>query len=133
MPSARPDPPIAHVIDPVERVAANVRDAPRPFRQPWFAMLVQTAQPVRSAAAVRTQAARHYGADATFDQVRADRAEIARELGVDAGSCRVAIGDARRRFALRNHPDRAPHALREIATARMAIANEILDAWLEQK
>jgi hypothetical protein len=85
MPCTRPDPTFAHVIDTVERVAANVSDAPRSFRQPWFAMLVQTAQPVRSAAAVRTQAARHYGADATFDPVRADRAGIARELGVDAG------------------------------------------------
>jgi hypothetical protein len=133
MPSTRPDSPFAHVIDAVERIAANVGEAPRALRQPWFAMPVPIAQPPQSPAAARAQAARHYGTGAAFGEGHTDRAEIARELGVDAGSSRAAIGEARRRFALRNHPDRAPHALREIATARMAFANEMLDAWLERE
>jgi hypothetical protein len=57
-----------------------------------------------------------------------DQHAIADELGLRPGLSMEEITLRRRSFALRNHPDRVSFALRELAHARMTIANALLDA-----
>ncbi|NJM34063.1 MAG: hypothetical protein HC850_04365 [Rhodomicrobium sp.] len=52
---------------------------------------------------------------------------IAGELGLDPAMSRDDILRVRRAFALRNHPDRFPPALRAEAHRRMALANKHFD------
>lgn len=56
----------------------------------------------------------------------ADPAAIAVELALDTMPS-ADLGQLRRAFALRNHPDRVPPHLRERALARMQIANRLID------
>lgn len=56
-----------------------------------------------------------------------DRQSIHAELDLRAGLTPVDLGRIRRRFALRNHPDRLPPALHARATLRMKIANSLID------
>ena len=55
---------------------------------------------------------------------------IIAEIGLFAGASETDVAALRRQFALRNHPDRFPPEIREIATQRMMIANGLLDCYL---
>ena len=56
-----------------------------------------------------------------------DPNKILSELGLRAGATEDEIAILRREFALRNHPDRVPAELRDVATRRMMIANDLMD------
>jgi hypothetical protein len=52
---------------------------------------------------------------------------VARELGLDTAKSMADLLQLRRAFALRNHPDLVPQEKRARATARMALANFLID------
>ncbi|MGA3302567.1 MAG: hypothetical protein ABSC72_04680 [Methylovirgula sp.] len=56
-----------------------------------------------------------------------DEGAIAAELGLKAARSVAALRQARRAFALRNHPDRFHPSLRDKANQRMQLANMLLD------
>lgn len=56
-----------------------------------------------------------------------DPHKILSELGLHSDATEGEISILRREFALRNHPDRVPADLRDIATQRMMIANDLMD------
>jgi hypothetical protein len=56
-----------------------------------------------------------------------DPHKIRSELGLHSGASEAEIVILRREFALRNHPDRVPAELRDVATRRMMIANDLMD------
>jgi hypothetical protein len=56
-----------------------------------------------------------------------DEGKIAAELGLKAARSVAALRQARRAFALRNHPDRFHPSLRDKANQRMQLANMLLD------
>lgn len=58
-----------------------------------------------------------------------DPESIFDELGLKPGLSEEQIATARRRFALRNHPDRFPAELQKNATERMMIANALCDGY----
>jgi hypothetical protein len=60
-----------------------------------------------------------------------DRDSIARELRLHSGLSIAQLHRLRRDFASRNHPDRLPEILRELATRRMTLANELIDQALK--
>ncbi|MBN9280976.1 MAG: molecular chaperone DnaJ, partial [Hyphomicrobium denitrificans] len=62
-----------------------------------------------------------------------DPQKILSELGLYSDATEHEIAILRREFALRNHPDRVPSDLREIATQRMMIANDLMDRHLAQQ
>lgn len=62
--------------------------------------------------------------------VSLDPHRILSELGLHSKATEAEIAVLRREFALRNHPDRVPADLREIATQRMMIANDLMDRYL---
>jgi hypothetical protein len=64
------------------------------------------------------------------DEVSLDPHKILSELGLHSEATEAEIALLRREFALRNHPDRVPADLREIATQRMMIANDLMDRYL---
>ena len=64
------------------------------------------------------------------DYVSLDLQKILSELGLHSEATEAEIALLRREFALRNHPDRVPADLREIATQRMMIANDLMDRHL---
>ena len=59
-----------------------------------------------------------------------DPHKILSELGLHSKATEAEIAMLRREFALRNHPDRVPADLRDIATQRMMIANDLMDRYL---
>lgn len=59
-----------------------------------------------------------------------DRSRILIELGLDANFSEADIAALRREFALRNHPDRVRADLRDLATQRMMIANDLMDRYV---
>lgn len=59
-----------------------------------------------------------------------DPQRILSELGLHSGATEVEIAILRREFALRNHPDRVPAELRDVATQRMMIANDLMDRYV---
>jgi len=59
-----------------------------------------------------------------------DPQKILSELGLHSDASETEIAMLRREFALRNHPDRVPADLRDIATQRMMIANDLMDRYL---
>jgi hypothetical protein len=59
-----------------------------------------------------------------------DPNKILIELGLDANFSEADIIALRREYALRNHPDRVAPELREIATQRMMIANDLMDRYV---
>ncbi|MFA7306092.1 MAG: molecular chaperone DnaJ [Hyphomicrobium sp.] len=59
-----------------------------------------------------------------------DPHRILSELGLHSDATEGEISMLRREFALRNHPDRVPADLRDIATQRMMIANDLMDRHL---
>lgn len=62
-----------------------------------------------------------------------DPQKILSELGLHSAATEQEIAILRREFALRNHPDRVPSDLREIATQRMMIANDLMDRHLARQ
>jgi hypothetical protein len=69
------------------------------------------------------------GAEAVLD-VSLDRGKIVSELGLRPEALEADIIALRREFALRNHPDRVPVELRDMATQRMMIANDLIDQYV---
>ena len=69
-----------------------------------------------------------YG-DAALDTTL-DPYKIISELGLHADATEEDVLALRRAFALRNHPDRVPAELRELATQRMMIANDLMDRYV---
>jgi hypothetical protein len=59
-----------------------------------------------------------------------DPERILSELGLHGGASEADILSLRREFALRNHPDRVPPDLRDLATKRMMIANDLFDRYV---
>lgn len=59
-----------------------------------------------------------------------DPHKILSELGLHSEATEAEIAMLRREFALRNHPDRVPADLRDIATQRMMIANDLMDRYI---
>ena len=59
-----------------------------------------------------------------------DPERILSELGLHGGASEADIPSLRREFALRNHPDRVPPELRDLATKRMMIANDLFDRYV---
>jgi hypothetical protein len=57
---------------------------------------------------------------------------LGEELRLSPGLTVDALLRLRRRFALRNHPDRVAPSLRARATRRMKLANALIDAALER-
>jgi hypothetical protein len=63
-------------------------------------------------------------------EISLDPERILSELGLHAGASEADVAVLRREFALRNHPDRVPLELRELATKRMMIANDLVDRYV---
>ena len=63
-------------------------------------------------------------------EISLDPERILSELGLYAGASEADVAVLRREFALRNHPDRVPPELRELATNRMMIANDLVDRYV---
>ena len=61
-----------------------------------------------------------------------DPASLIAELGLKAGMTRSELRRLRRRFAIKNHPDRLTPPHREAASRRMTIANSLIDAALRR-
>lgn len=55
---------------------------------------------------------------------------VPRDLGLSDGMTPDDLHRIRREFALKNHPDRVPPALRGLATMRMVAANTLIDQAL---
>jgi hypothetical protein len=55
------------------------------------------------------------------------------QLGLSRNSSLFDLRQARRRFAMLNHPDRVPDRLRGISNERMTIANELIDEMIRDK
>lgn len=58
---------------------------------------------------------------------RDDEASVAAELGLSQVRSLSGLAEVRRKFALRNHPDRLHASLQAYATRRMKIANMLID------
>ncbi|MFK0162268.1 hypothetical protein [Rhizobium sp. NPDC090279] len=58
---------------------------------------------------------------------RTSREEVASELAITSDHTREALQEKRRSFAKANHPDGVDAAFREQATARMTLANQLID------
>ena len=58
-----------------------------------------------------------------------DPDDIREELGLSPGLTRGELASLRRKFAVRNHPDRLPAEFLEVATQRMMIANTLCDLF----
>ena len=69
------------------------------------------------------------GEDAAHD-VLLDPHRVMSELGLHSGATEAEVAGLRREFALRNHPDRVPAELRDVATQRMMIANDLIDRYV---
>ncbi|MBN8951193.1 MULTISPECIES: hypothetical protein [unclassified Rhizobium] len=58
---------------------------------------------------------------------RISREEVAAELAITSDLTREALQEKRRSFAKANHPDSVAALFREQATARMTLANQLID------
>jgi hypothetical protein len=117
--------------------AADDTHIPRPSHQfslnsleaAWEAAASARAVPTGKSGAGAMPWRAHYGeggSDAPDDSLF-DPHKILSELGLHSGASEAEIVILRREFALRNHPDRVPAELRDIATRRMMIANDLMD------
>jgi hypothetical protein len=116
--------------------------------QDWLSSLLKTHSNVNEPPRANVEAAFFSDEDAVppFDRFEADEAataemseidvetvfdmdegKIAAELGLKAARSVAALRQARRAFALRNHPDRFHPSLRDKANQRMQLANMLLD------
>jgi hypothetical protein len=59
-----------------------------------------------------------------------DPNKILLELGLNSDFLEADVAVLRREFALRNHPDRVPAELREVANQRMMLANDLMDRYV---
>ena len=75
-----------------------------------------------------------YGFDTSqpTHEISLDPERILSELGLYPGASEADVVALRREFALRNHPDRVTPELRELATKRMMIANNLVDRYLAE-
>jgi hypothetical protein len=69
------------------------------------------------------------GEDAGYG-ILLDPHRVMSELGLRSGATEAEVAVLRREFALRNHPDRVPAELRDVATQRMMIANDLMDRYV---
>jgi hypothetical protein len=116
-PSAAPKPSHLFSINSLEaawELAANSRASPPRYRE----------NPSSRVAA--------YGYDRAqaTHEISLDPERILSELGLYAGASEADVAALRREFALRNNPDRVPPELRELATNRMMIANDLVDRYV---
>ena len=133
-PTARDD--FASLLDARARAAASSEPgAPSPRRAgPVYAVgggLDSSREPANAADAL----ARLYadeGAHAATS-FACDPEAIAGELGLTPALGARDLERIRREFALANHPDRAAPAARDLATARMTIANTLIDQALRDR
>lgn len=63
---------------------------------------------------------------------KSDLEIVTEELRLETARTVADLKRIRRRYALRNHPDRVPAAKREEATRRMTIANTLIDRALKE-
>jgi hypothetical protein len=88
----------------------------------------------RSEAAQNLALSRHRyqdeGAAEHDTQSLLDPNKILLELGLASNATEEDVLSLRREFALRNHPDRVRPELRELATQRMMIANDLMDRYV---
>ncbi len=63
---------------------------------------------------------------------RTSLADVAEELALADGETQMTLAAKRRAFAALNHPDRLPAAFRANATARMKLANMLIDEASQQ-
>jgi hypothetical protein len=109
-------------------------EAPRPshpfsidsLEAAWEAAAKARAFPERADGGIRPTRYTEDGPDSA-PEVSLDPNKIQSELGLHSKSTEAEIAILRREFALRNHPDRVPAELREVATQRIMIANDIMD------
>lgn len=59
-----------------------------------------------------------------------DAGSVSEELALRPGLSADQVATIRRRFAMRNHPDKFPLEIQETATQRMMVANALCDAYL---
>lgn len=64
-------------------------------------------------------------------RARSDLEIVTEELRLEAARSVADLRRIRRRYAMRNHPDRMPPTLREEASRRMTIANALIDSALK--
>lgn len=64
-------------------------------------------------------------------RAKSDLEIVTEELRLESAHTAADLKRIRRRYALHNHPDRVPPALREEATRRMTIANTLIDCALK--
>jgi len=117
-PHEAPKPPHQFSIDSLEaawELAANSRTAPRP------AVDGGGRSPLPFYGYDGAEAAR---------EVSLDPSKIFGELGLHLQASEADVTALRRQFALRNHPDRVPAELRDVATQRMMIANDLMDRYV---
>jgi hypothetical protein len=113
-----PKPPHQFSIDSLEaawELAANSRATPRPT--------------VNSGGGAPLPFYGYDGAEVARE-VSLDPGEIFNELGLHPHASEADVAALRRQFALRNHPDRVPAELRDVATQRMMIANDLMDRYV---
>jgi hypothetical protein len=132
-PAARDD--FASLLDARARVAASSEPgAPSPRRAgPVYAVgggPDSSGEPANAADALSRLYADEGAHAATSPSLACDRETIASELGLTPALGARDLERIRREFALANHPDRAAPAARDLATARMTIANTLIDQAL---
>ena len=95
----------------------------------WEAAASARSMPDSKSGADTTPWRAHYGdsGNDAADDGLFDSHKIISELGLHSGASEAEIVILRREFALRNHPDRVPAELRDVATRRMMIANDLMD------
>ena len=71
-----------------------------------------------------------YGAREDLSVALLDPSKIVSELGLQPGASDADRTALKREFALRNHPDRVPEELRDLANQRMMVANDLIDQYV---
>ena len=135
-PAARDD--FASLLDARAQAAANSEPGtPSPRRAgPVYAVggdLDSSREPANAADALARLYADEGTHAATSPPVACDPEAIARELGLTPALGAKDLERIRRAFALANHPDRAAPTARDLATARMTLANTLIDQALHDR
>jgi hypothetical protein len=68
--------------------------------------------------------------DTPLQALSTDAGSVSEELALRPGLSADQVATIRRRFAMRNHPDKLPLELQDSATQRMMVANALCDAYL---
>lgn len=133
----------ADILDGIARPASPGEDArPAAARSPDFRRILEgLAASAPAGEAVRQAYFPSDGADAVAAGSREDGApgevgeadlsvdpeDVAFDLDLGSVASLEELSALRRRFAMLNHPDRVPAALRERANLRMTLANALID------